>query len=83
LSAAALGVVVALSFASTHVRADSVALEQIVSREHPSFNAGPARLVVGRDGMVYLCNTAIGDSYVLRINPDGSGKIGAWIRSRR
>jgi len=65
----------------THADAEPVRLEQIVSREHPSFNAGPARLVVGRDGMIYLCNTVIGDSFVMRLAPDGTQKIGAKVES--
>jgi hypothetical protein len=53
-------------------------LEQIISRENPAFNAGSARLVIGRDGMVYLCSGG-NSSFVLRLTPDGKDKVGGPI----
>jgi outer membrane protein assembly factor BamB len=58
-----------------------VRVEQIISREHPAFKAATARLTVGRDGNIYLCNMIIGESYVLRIAPDGSAKLGSLVES--
>jgi outer membrane protein assembly factor BamB len=56
--------------------AHAITIEQIISREHPHFNAANARLTVGRDGMVYL-SSAQGDyGYVMRIARDGSQKFG-------
>ncbi|HEY8668231.1 MAG TPA: hypothetical protein VIL86_16400, partial [Tepidisphaeraceae bacterium] len=56
--------------------ARDITLEQIVLREHPDFHPDKARLSVGRDGLVYLCNTAIGDSFILRLQADGTQKVG-------
>ena len=51
--------------------ASAATLEQVISREHPSFECAGAALAVGRDGMVY-----VGGPYVLRVQPDGGGKVG-------
>ena len=48
-----------------------VTLEQVISREHPTFDCADAPLAVGRDGLVY-----VGGKYVLRLRPDGAGKLG-------
>ena len=56
----------------------AVTLEQIVSREDPSFNVSSARLTVGRDGMVYLCSGG-NNSFVLRVSRDGKDKLGGRI----
>ena len=53
-------------------------LEQIVSRENPAFQAFSARLTVGRDGCVYLCSGG-NSSFVLRLRPDGSDKVGGLV----
>lgn len=55
-----------------------VALEQIVSREHPSFRQASARLTVGRDGLVYLASGG-NNSYVLRVGRDGKGRFGGAV----
>jgi outer membrane protein assembly factor BamB len=47
-----------------------ITLQQVISREHPSFNVEQARLAVGRDGLVYLNS----GTYLLRVRPDGSGR---------
>ena len=46
-----------------------------VSREDPLLNVQAARLAVGRDGRVYLWS----DKYVLRVNRDGTGKVGGEV----
>src|SRR5436309_2580609 len=53
-------------------------LEQIVSRENPTFQPPSARLTVGRDGLVYLCSGG-SPSFVLRLRPDGSDKVGGKV----
>src|SRR5690349_13708055 len=59
----------------------AVTLEQIISREHPAFSSRGARITVGQNGVVYLVNTAIGESFLMRINPDGSSKVGGTLES--
>jgi hypothetical protein len=59
-------------------RALPVELEQIISREDPFFRCQEARLVVGRDGKVYLCSGG-NRSFVLRLGLDGSGKSGGAV----
>lgn len=54
------------------------ALEQLISRENPAFQAASARLAVGRDGMVYLCGRG-NNSFVLRMNRDGQEKVGQLL----
>jgi outer membrane protein assembly factor BamB len=56
----------------------AVELEQIVSREDPSFRCDTARLAVGRDGKVYVCSGG-NNSFVLRMARDGSGKFGSLV----
>jgi hypothetical protein len=53
----------------------SAELTRHVSREDPLLNVPAARLAVGRDGKVYLGS----DQYVLRINRDGTGKLGGKV----
>src|SRR5262249_9499328 len=53
-------------------------LEQIISRENPAFQPLSARLTVGRDGFVYLCSGG-NTSFVLRLRPDGSDKVGGKV----
>jgi outer membrane protein assembly factor BamB len=65
------------AFGPAQGRADT--LEQVVSYEHPAFRPEAARLVVGRDGRVYLCNGAVGNSFVLRLSPDGKTKFGKLV----
>jgi hypothetical protein len=54
-----------------------VKLERIISREHPFFDTGRSRLVVGRDGMVYLCSGASG--FLLRMTPSGQQRRGSPV----
>jgi len=53
--------------------AKSVKLEQIISREDPTFNCTVAVMNVGRDGNVYLGNAGSA-SYIMRLSPDGQVK---------
>lgn len=59
----------------------AVTLEQIVSHENPAFNPVAARMVVGRDGMVYLyhARSLTESGYLLRLARDGSAKTGTLI----
>jgi hypothetical protein len=59
-------------------RALPVEMEQIISREDPSFRCEAAALAVGRDGKVYLCASG-NSSFVLRLERDGSGKLGGAV----
>ena len=52
--------------------ARAVTVEKLISREQPDLEVTGNSLTVGRDGYVYLAR----GSYVLRLNPDGTGKIG-------
>src|SRR5262245_48128603 len=60
-------------------------LENVTSHENPNFQAAlnAPRLVVGRDGLVYLCaqgKKADGQyAYVLRLTRDGKEKWGSLI----
>jgi hypothetical protein len=47
--------------------ARAIHLDQIISRENPSFHCDAARLVVGRNGKVYLCSGG-NNSFVLRLS---------------
>ncbi|MCL2701061.1 MAG: PQQ-binding-like beta-propeller repeat protein [Phycisphaerae bacterium] len=53
--------------------AKAVTVEQIISREDPSFNCTGAIMNVGRDGNVYLGWTAQ-PSYIIRLSADGKAK---------
>ena len=64
--------------AAGHVAAAQIRLEQIVSRENPAFQCERARLCAGRDGRVYLASCAT-PSFVLRLDRDGRGKVGATV----
>ena len=52
-------------------------LEQIISREDPTFDCTHARLTIGRDGMVYLTSVGHDTGYILRVSRDGQDKLGA------
>ena len=54
-------------------------MQQLISREDPTFNATASRLNVGKDGNIYLSNAASGTAYVMRIGRDGSGKFGSQV----
>ncbi len=58
--------------------AQAVSLEQVISREEPTFDVARARLTVGRDGMAYLCSGG-NNSYLLRLSRDGKDKLGSAI----
>jgi outer membrane protein assembly factor BamB len=58
--------------------ATAVEIDQIISREDPAFHCDAARLVVGRDGKVYLCSSG-NNSFVLRFARDGSDKFGGAV----
>ena len=58
--------------------AEAVKLEQIVSREDPSFNCAASVMAIGKDGRLYFCSGG-NSSYVLRTERDGGGKLGAGI----
>lgn len=64
--------------AAGHVAAAQIRLEQIISRENPAFQCERARLCAGRDGRVYLASCAT-PSFVLRLDRDGRGKVGATV----
>ena len=53
----------------------AVVLERVISREHPLLYETGRSMTVGRDGKVYV-NSGI---YLLRMNPDGTEKIGVQI----
>jgi len=53
--------------------AKSVTLEQIISREDPTFHCAGAVMNVGRDGNVYLGYHGHA-SYMMRLSPDGTVK---------
>jgi len=52
--------------------AQAVTVEKLISRESPDLEVTGNSLTVGRDRYVYLAR----GSYVLRLNADGTGKIG-------
>ena len=56
--------------------AAGVTLEQMVSRENASFQGTGQRLTVGQDGKVYIIS---GTAYLMRMNADGSDKMGFKI----
>jgi hypothetical protein len=57
-----------------------VVLEQIISREHPQFNAAQARLAAGRDGLVYLGSIGPDNTaYVVRMTRSGHDKFGGAV----
>ena len=58
-------------------RCEPVLLTQVISREHPALEGTGQRLSIGRDGKVYV---ASGD-YVLRLNRDGSGRLGSKVQA--
>jgi outer membrane protein assembly factor BamB len=68
----ALAAVASLALAACSSAAELV---RHISREDPLFNVAASRLAVGRDGKVYLAS----GEYVLRINRDGSGKLGGKV----
>ena len=53
-----------------------VVLEQIISREDPSFNCAISDLTIGRDVMVYLTSAGHDTGYILRVSRDGLDKLG-------
>lgn len=55
--------------------ARAVELVQYISRENPSFDVPRCRLVVGRDGQVYLAS----HDYVLRVSVDGKDRFGSTV----
>jgi outer membrane protein assembly factor BamB len=55
----------------------SITVEQIISRENPDFSVD-APMTVGRDGRVLLASGG-NRSFVLRFEPDGSGKAGGPV----
>jgi outer membrane protein assembly factor BamB len=65
----------ALMLAAGPPSAPPLVLVRHVSREDPLLNVQAARLSVGRDGRVYLWS----DKYVLRVERDGSGKLGSEV----
>src|SRR6516162_3885911 len=54
-----------------------ITVEQIISLENPAFNVD-AVLGAGRDGKVYLASGG-NSSFILRVNPDGTQKMGSLI----
>ena len=56
-----------------------VRLEQVVSRESPSFRCQSARMTVGRDGFVYLTSEHVGKGFCLRLSRDGQQKLGGEV----
>lgn len=57
------------------VGSHAVVLERVISRENPLLGGTGSRLAVGRDGRVYVAS----DDYVVRMNPDGTGKTGGKV----
>ncbi|HEX4000757.1 MAG TPA: hypothetical protein VHX65_19570 [Pirellulales bacterium] len=77
--AAVLGLVFSASLAATSMAADKPAIatvEQIISREDPSFNCAVADMTIGQDGMVYLTSAGHDSGYILRVGRDGHDKLG-------
>ena len=69
-----LAAVLATAFLA-RVPAGAAVIEQIVSREDPTFNVADSRLTIGRDGLVYLSSGG-NDSFTLRLGRDGKEKVG-------
>lgn len=59
--------------------AEGVTLSETVSREHPSFRIARSSLAVGLDGKVYLVCDDKPRGYIMRIEPDGTGKTGSLL----
>jgi outer membrane protein assembly factor BamB len=61
-------------------RCGAVQLEQVISHEDPLFRPEIARLIVGRDGVVYLANPGKSSrmyGFVLRMSRQGLDRVGA------
>ena len=58
-------------------------LQQVVSRENAEFSLTTSIINVGEDGNVYLGNwdQSLGNSYVMRIGTNGSGKVGSVLNT--
>ena len=61
-----------------HAAGGEIKLEKIISREDPAFRCEQARLCAGSDGRVYLASPGT-PSYVIRLDRDGRGKVGATV----
>ncbi len=59
----------------TVLPAFAVTLEQVISREHPSFSVTGSHMVVGRDGKVYLFTS----DYIMRMTREGKEKLGGKV----
>ena len=69
-----LSAILVLAFFASCVSA--VTLEQIISREDPTFDCRLAAMAFGRDGMVYLASGGNNGCF-MRIAPDGTQKMGS------
>ena len=70
-------------YCSSPARAQ-VTLQQVISRENTEFNLTTNEMAVGLDGNVYLTNWGPGndgDSYLMRINLNGTQKGGAVVNT--
>jgi len=72
LSCVTARVLLAVSLLLSACSVFGAALEQIISREQKEMAGTGAQLGVGRDGHVFV----IKPGFLLRFNPDGSGKVG-------
>ena len=66
------GMIGILAIVLTARPAVAVELAQFASRENPAFDILRCRMMLGRDGKVYLA----GGNYVLRLGRDGNDKLG-------
>ena len=66
-----LSALLAGAFATTMNRAGAVTIEQTISREDPRFDAISSKVVVGRNGLIYISHSD-DPGYILRMKPDGT-----------
>ncbi len=64
------------AFGGCLAQATPVTLEQVISREHPSFDPAKARLSDTLSGRIYASHGVSGGGFVLEMNLDGTEKAG-------
>ena len=62
--------------AKTAADSPTIQVDQIISREDPTFDCAISDLTIGRDGMVYLTSAGHDSGYILRISREGHDKLG-------
>ena len=71
----ARSIIIVAAVAAFASAAWAATVEQIISREDPTFICREAAMSVGRDGMVYLASGG-NNGHFIRIAPDGTNKMG-------